>query len=343
MSPEGFIAQTDQEKSGYVSSTHFIRHLDEQIKVQFKEREKYAICNMLDLSKSGQIDCEVLKRELLSVHNLINDPQKLKLALEVKDKVLIRPIKPRINPIANNIQTSQVVNEPGTHKQPQQLEDQFEANITTIVNKLQTKTPMSIFLLSCLENCQISKGNLDLNDLQKYLTKAYSNIITAREISLLVKLMDNNRNNKIDLDEFREFFRQYCKDPSAYLDLTLRIISKGLDVTRTSTSDYLKGSTLNYEGKGIELHKPLKFEDFSKTIASFMKIDDADAQALYKTVDSKNEGEGTLKSYLSDAQRADRTDKQPPRSYNRFERVLFSRDNHGKETKQSRGSINNVA
>ena len=100
-----------------------------------------------------------------------------------------------------------------------------------------------MFLLSCLENCHISKGNLDLSDLQKYLTRAYSNILTTREITLIVKLMDSNRNNKIDLNEFREFFRQYCKDPSAYLELTLRIIAKELDITKISSSDYLKGNS----------------------------------------------------------------------------------------------------
>ena len=55
-------------------------------------------------------------------------------------------------------------------------------------------------------------------------------------------------------------------------------------------------------GKGVELTKPLKLDDFRSTISTFMNSDDA--ETLYKTLDDKSEGEGNLRSNLSDAARA---------------------------------------
>lgn len=173
----------------------------------FKEREKFALVNFLDVSKTSLIPKDHLLKELLRGEKYCLDNPENNIILEMTQRREIRP--PKVPP-KEDLTASQagVPNkkpspQPGS-KLPPMVNEVQEANMITIVKKIEGASTMSLFLLATLENCYTKDGSMKTKDLEAFMDQSYGRHLNSKERALLVKTMDLNSNGTVDLSEFRD-------------------------------------------------------------------------------------------------------------------------------------------
>lgn len=210
-SSESIISKLKQS-GGHLKAADLAQYIENDLKTVFKEREKFALINMLDVNKSSEIDLQFFAKEMKRASYIGNDPTQQKIVLESEIKRELKPPKKQdlrasrgpaelpdpTRPVTGGSVRSVV---PGAVPQ--------ESNLATIMRKIQGQTTMSDFLLTALEKCWNPEGRLKLNDFKGFVESTYSRMLTAKEILLLIRSMDSNLDQRIDLQEFREVNSRY--------------------------------------------------------------------------------------------------------------------------------------
>lgn len=189
---------------GDIPTSKLLAFIEDEIKMVFKEREKFALVNYLDVSKTSLIPRDHLHRELLRGEKICLDTPESTLVLELNGKRELRPPKvpAKVEPstgLAGKVPSPQ----PGS-KLPPMVNEVQEANMLSIVKKIENVSPLSFFLLAALENCKVQNGSLKTKDLENFLDQSYGRHLNQKERTLLVKTMDLNGNGKVELTEFRD-------------------------------------------------------------------------------------------------------------------------------------------
>lgn len=184
-------------------TSRLLGFIEDELKIVFKEREKFALVNFLDISKTTLIDKAHFHQELLRGEKICIETPESNLLLELAPKRELRPPKvpPKIEPTQG--MPKHPSPQPGS-KLPPMVNEVQEANMISIVKKIESVSPMSLFLLAALENCRISEGSIKTKDLETFLDQSYGRHLSVKERALLVKTMDLNNNGLVELAEFRD-------------------------------------------------------------------------------------------------------------------------------------------
>jgi Ca2+-binding EF-hand superfamily protein len=197
-----------KQSNGNINVSDLARYIDSDLKTVFMEREKFALINMLDVNKKGEIDSKFIEKELRRATVIGSDPTQPKIVLDMEQKRDLKQPK-KVDLLVSK--TTAELPDPtrpvapgGVRPAPAGPQPQEGGNLASIMKKIQGCTTISAFLLTALEKCWCSDGKMKLPDFQKYIEGSYSNILTPKEIALLIRSMDSNLDQKIDLVEFRE-------------------------------------------------------------------------------------------------------------------------------------------
>lgn len=197
-----------KQSNGNINVSDLARYIDSDLKTVFMEREKFALINMLDVNKKGEIDSKFIEKELRRATVIGSDPTQPKIVLDMEQKRDLKPPK-KVDLLVSK--TTAELPDPTRPVAPGGVrpalagpQPQEGGNLASIMRKIQGCTTISAFLLTALEKCWCSDGKMKLPDFQKYIEGSYSNILTPKEIALLIRSMDSNLDQKIDLVEFRE-------------------------------------------------------------------------------------------------------------------------------------------
>lgn len=197
-----------KQSNGNINVSDLGRYIDSDLKTVFMEKEKFALINMLDVNKKGEIDSKFVEKELRRATVIGSDPTQPKIVLDMEQKRDLKPPK-KVDLLVSK--TTAELPDPtrpvapgGVRPTPAGSQPQEGGNLASIMRKIQGCTTISAFLLTALEKCWCSDGKMKLPDFQKYIEGSYSNILTPKEITLLIRSMDSNLDQKIDQVEFRE-------------------------------------------------------------------------------------------------------------------------------------------
>jgi hypothetical protein len=206
--PDALVAKLCPSGSEFPSSRILV-FIEDEIKMIFKEREKFALVNFLDISKTTIIDKDHFYRELLRGEKVCIETPESSLILDLQPKKELRPPKvpSKLEPMTTP-GGKQPSPQPSS-KLPPMVNEVQEANMISIVKRIEAVSPMSLFLLATLENCRISEGYMLTKDLEDFLNQSYGRHLNTKERALLIKTMDLNNNGKIELTEFRDVFLLY--------------------------------------------------------------------------------------------------------------------------------------
>lgn len=197
-----------KQPNGNINVSDLARYIDSEVKTVFMEREKFALINMLDVNKKGDIDSKFVEKELRRATVIGSDPTQSKIVLEMEQKRDLKPPKKvdlKVSKTAAELpDPTRPVATGGARPAPAGPQPQEGGNLASIMRKIQECTTMSAFLLTALEKCWCSDGQMKLPEFQKYLEGSYSNILIPKEMALLIRSIDSNLDQKIDLEEFRE-------------------------------------------------------------------------------------------------------------------------------------------
>lgn len=181
------------------------------LKTVFKEREKFGLANFFDSSRSGNISPQTFVKEMKKADNINNDPTQPSITLDMELKRELRQPKMPLRPesASNHKAPGEPVAplqpvKPGSRRQLPPMNQGPEANIVTIVRKLQNSTSISTFLNGSLQKCPIQEGKIKNEHFKSYLDNSYGNILLEKERTLLVKTLDLNLDQHIDLYELRD-------------------------------------------------------------------------------------------------------------------------------------------
>lgn len=188
VTPEAAFTYMDSSGVGSTSVENFLYFVNTTLKTEFKDREKYALANTLDLNKTNEIKKDHFVKTMTRMMEICSDPEKVKMALENKEKPVLKPPRRVIIGLQDDPSSAEVA----------------EANIKNIVKKLELKGPLGLFLLGALENSEYSKGSLSLKAIEHFIAEAYGTIITPSEKRLLIKMMDTRRDGTIAATDFRD-------------------------------------------------------------------------------------------------------------------------------------------
>lgn len=239
MSPEEVFRYLDRKQAGQVEVGTIAQFVDSTLKTDFKEREKYALVNYLDLDKKGTIDRKSFLKELEKASEINIDPTKSRIVLATKDKKDFGGSKPAVGsttldnePITNSFLFADVgkgdqaaipsgfnkkpsaitqpltskPSQPGLQSQPSKisLTDAEMDSIEGIVKKIERVTPLGKFLVAVLNECDLNEfGELSLDDMNRFLSARYGNVLVPKDRPTLIKAIDVSKNGKVDVYELR--------------------------------------------------------------------------------------------------------------------------------------------
>lgn len=203
--------------SSKVSIEKFNKVVD-GLKMSFKEREKFAMNVMLDPSGVGSFQGGNLMTELERAMKAAEDPQMSKIVLDLQMKKPMRlptarmeiakkqGIDPQVAAGMQNHQASAITSGGvvGGISDPDQQMTVADDNMRTIVRKIEGHTPMSIFLLSTLDNCTLENDHMSLDQIESHFNNSYGRVLNRGERGLLLKSLDINRTNTVEGGSFGE-------------------------------------------------------------------------------------------------------------------------------------------
>lgn len=200
--PDALIVKLCPEGNQFPSS-RLHSFIEDEIKMVFKEREKFALLNFLDISKTNQIEKDHFYREILRGEKICLENPESNLIVDLNPKRELRAPKvpPKSEPPTAGGKPPSP--QPGS-KLPPMVNEVQEGNMLAIVRKIESAAPMSLFLLAALESCRVADGKISTADLERFLDQSYGRHLGAKERALLAKTMDVNNNGVVELAEFRD-------------------------------------------------------------------------------------------------------------------------------------------
>lgn len=163
-----------------------------------------------------------------------------------------------------------------------------------ILAKMIQRVQIPEFMNEILDQCRIENDELNLTDLNNYIKKFYTDrkIITAEEQRVFLAKIDYDKNSKIEIYEFRDFFLSKCEDPDEAVKFTLKLIAKKMDAKGTSTSNYI---STEYS---VDLTRRYCFSEFVVILKKILRSNEATISAIWRQIDSKQEGSVTLQKFV---------------------------------------------
>jgi hypothetical protein len=139
----------DQKNTGQVSTARIHLYIDNNLETVFKEREKFALINLIAPTSGEYISVDVLEAELERAEKLASDPRKKQEFLSTMTGSALESLK---NIGGTNEATQSQGNKGNTDninaskiKKESKLNELEELNITGVIQKLEKSTPISRF------------------------------------------------------------------------------------------------------------------------------------------------------------------------------------------------------
>lgn len=220
-SKEEVLVKCDPKGSGTISLSTISQFIDSNLRIEFKEREKFALSNYLDVNKTNSVETKHLGKELDKAFNINvdQDESQTVLGLQNKRDFGSRPAVGEQEASSKEVFRTDLYStgEQGiagqqhlgqigskfsqgifTGGKPQSqgqghstqgrnpassLSDNEADTIQSVVNKIQKVSPMGRFLLEVLNICEIDdSGYINLDDLNRYISTRYSNCNLDTEV-----------------------------------------------------------------------------------------------------------------------------------------------------------------
>jgi Ca2+-binding EF-hand superfamily protein len=167
-------------------------------------------------------------------------------------------------------------------------------DFVAILAKMEQHVQIPEFMNEILDHCRIENDELNLTDLNTYIKKFYTDrkIITAEEQRAFLTQIDYDKNSKLDIYEFRDFFLSKCQDPDEAVKFTLKLIAKKIDAKGTSTSNYI---STEY---GVDLTRRYCLSEFVVILKKILRCNEATISNIWRQIDTKQEGSVTLAKFV---------------------------------------------
>jgi len=168
----------------------------------------------------------------------------------------------------------------GVEKKPAVV-DQADPNVTVvkkIISKMEMEDkPIYQFLENLLLSVKDPSQGVTSAEIQKILDSDYKTALTQSEKSALLKALDVNKNDNIDVMEAKQFLisaSKQSKEKVVSTKLVLITIAKYADMEKKSTADYLKAY-------GITGAKQFTIGEFRKKLTPSYDLKEDDARELF--------------------------------------------------------------